>query len=121
MAFPDSIVLKDRLNANVTFQRTSASETKALYIDANSSLATPTTLMIAKTPAKNADGTDRYVTKVTKTVLDGVSGKSRPVSHSSADSIPRLGVARTDVDDVVAMVNSFNTVANYDRKVRGEI
>lgn len=120
MAFPDSIVLKDRLNANVTFQRVSASETKAMYIDSASSLAAPTTLMVAKTPAKNADGTDRYVTKVTKTVLD-VNGKSRPVSHSSADSVPRMGVARTDVDDVVAMVNSFNTVANYDRKVRGEI
>lgn len=120
MAFPDSIVLKDRLNANVTFQRVSASETKAMYIDAASSLAAPTILMIAKTPAKNADGTDRYVTKVTKTVLDA-NGKSRPVSHSSADSVPRMGVARTDVDDVVAMVNSFNTVANYDRKVRGEI
>lgn len=120
MSFSDSIVLKNAAAANVTMSRLSDDASKSNYLDISSTLSTPRTLSIAHQMSNSPNGVDRHLVKLTKTVLDGQS-KPQTGTLNITLNIPRLGIVRADVDDLIAMAKDFLITGNVDKLVRGEL
>lgn len=120
MSFSDSIVLKNAAAANVTMSRISDDATKSNYLDVASTLSAPRTLSLGHQMSTSPNGVDRHLIKLTKTALDGTS-KPQTLTTNLTLNVPRLGIVRTDVDDLVAMLKEFLVIANMDKLVRGEL
>lgn len=120
MSFSDTLTLKNAAAANVTMARLTDDQSKSTYMDITSSLSTPRQLMIAHQMATSPSGTDRHLTKFTKTVLD-TNLKPQTAIINISCSVPRLGIARGDLDDLIAMFKEFYLTANVDKLFRGEV
>lgn len=120
MSFDATIVLKNAVAATVSMLRLASDFVKSKYIDAASSLATPRTLEITHTPATSPNGVDRHLVKYQKVALDS-SSKPQVLTLTHTLTVPRTGITRADVDDLLAMNKEFWTTGNTDKVLRNEI
>lgn len=120
MSFDASLVLKNAAAANVTMLRLAADLVKSKYIDGASALSTPRTLEITHTVASSPNGVDRHLVKYQKVALD-TNSKPQTLTMTKTLTVPRQGIVRADVDDLLAMDKEFWTVGNTDKMLRNEI
>lgn len=120
MSFSESIVVKNAAAANVTLQRLNGDSQKVTYIDVSSTLATPRNMFISHQMSSAQDGTDRHLVKLTKVALDANSRQCTATLNLTLN-VPKLGIVRGDVDDLIAMVKEFLVTANVDKLIRGEV
>lgn len=120
MSFEATLALKDRSAAVVNFLRVKGDTERVTYISANSTVGLPNQLMIAHQIATSPTGVDRHLVKLSKTVLDSNS-KQQTLVLNCTFSVPRLGITRNDIDDVIAELKEFLTTARVDALLRGEL
>lgn len=120
MSFDATIVLKNASAANVTMKRLNGDLTKVNYMDQSLALSTPRTMQIAHTIASSPNGADRHMVKYQRTVLDANS-KPQVLTMTKTLTVPRVGIVRADIDDLLAMDKEFWTVANTDSMLRNEL
>lgn len=120
MSFDVSIALKNAAAATVTMLRITADTLKAFYLDSASAISTPRSLEIAHTKASSPVGVDRHLVKYQKVVLDSNS-RPQTLTMTKTLTVPRLGIVRADVDDLLAMDKEFWTVGNTDKILRFEL
>lgn len=120
MSFDATIVLKDAAAANVSMLRLAADLVKSKYIDSASALATPRTAEITHTVSTSPNGVDRHLLKFQKTALDANS-KPQTLTMTQTLTVPRQGIVRADVNDLIAMAKEFWTTGNTDKMLRNEI
>lgn len=120
MSFSDSIILKNAAAQNVTMSRISDDASKSNYLDVASTLSTPRTMSLGHQMSTSPSGVDRHLVKLTKTVLDANS-KQQTATINLTINMPRVGIVRGDIDDLVAMLKEFLVTANMDKLVRGEL
>ena len=66
------------------------------------------------------DGSDRHLVKFTKLVMDS-NLRPRTAVLNVTLAVPRVGITRTNVDDLIAEAKEFLVTANVDRIMRGEL
>lgn len=120
MSFASTIVLKDAAAANENFLRLNADSSKVTYALSSSTLNAPVLLTIGHQMSSSIDGSDRHMIKLTRTVLDS-DNRARTLVLNCTLSVPRLGVARTDVNNALAELKEFLSTANVDALLRGEL
>ena len=118
--FASPLALKNAAAATVNFVRLSMDAVKSIYASTNGTLSTPNTLQIGHQMTTAVEGSDRHLVKIAKTVLDAQS-RPRTVVMNFTLSVPRVGIARVDVDDVIAELKEFLVTANVDALLRGEL
>lgn len=120
MSFDASLVLKNAAAANVTMLRLAADLVKSKYMDSASALSTPRTLEITHTVASSPNGVDRHLVKYQKVALD-TNSKPQTLTMTKTLTVPRAGIVRADIDDLLAMDKEFWTTGNTDKMLRNEI
>lgn len=120
MSFDATITLKNAAAANVSMLRLAADLMKSKYVDGASALSTQRTLEITHTVATSPSGVDRHLVKYQKVALDSNS-KPQTLTLTKTLTVPRLGILRVDVDDLLAMDKEFWTTGNTDKILRNEI
>lgn len=120
MSFDSTVTLKNAAAANVSMLRLAADLVKSKYIDGASALATPRTMEITHTVATSPNGVDRHLLKFQKVALDTLS-KPQTLTMNVTLNVPRQGIVRVDVDDLIAMCKEFWTTGNVDKMLRNEI
>lgn len=120
MSFDAVLTLKNAAAANVTMSRVAGDLTKVHYLDSASALSTPRTLEIAHTKSNSPNGVDRHLVKLQKTVLDSQS-RPQTLTMTHTITVPRVGIVRADIDDLVAMNKEFWSTVNVDKLLRNEI
>lgn len=120
MSFASTLVLKNAAAANENFLRLAADSSKVTYGLATASLNAPVILTIGHQMTSAQDGSDRHLVKIARTVLDS-DNRPRTLVINCTISVPRLGIARTDVDNSLAELKEFLATANVDALLRGEI
>lgn len=120
MSFDSTITLKNAAAANISMLRLAADLVKSKYIDGASALATPRTMEITHTVSTSPSGVDRHLLKFQKVALDANS-KPQTLTMTITLTVPRLGIVRGDVDDLIAMQKEFWTSGNTDKMLRNEI
>jgi hypothetical protein len=120
MSFDATITLKNAAAANVSMLRLAADLVKSKYIDGSSTPATPRTMEITHTVATSPNGVDRHLLKFQKTALDSNS-RPQTLTMTKTLTVPRQGIVRADVDDLIAMEKEFWTSGNIDKMLRNEI
>lgn len=120
MSFDNTITLKNAAAANVSMLRIAADLVKSKYQDGSSLLSTPRTMEITHTVSTSPNGVDRHLVKYQKVALDT---NSRPMTLTMTKTltVPRQGIVRADVDDLLAMDKEFWTTGNVDKILRNEI
>lgn len=120
MSFDATITLKNAAAANVSMLRIAADLVKSKYFDSASALSTPRSMEITHTISSSPNGVDRHLVKYQKVALDT---NSRPMTLTMTKTltVPRTGIVRSDVDDLIAMDKEFWTVGNTDKILRNEI
>lgn len=118
--YPSTIVLKNAAAANVTFVRLTADNSKVDYADQAASLSLPNRLTIGHQMTSASNGSDRHLIKIAKTVLDAESRPCTGIINCTL-SVPRLGITRANVDDLIAGLKEFFSTANVDALLRGEL
>lgn len=120
MSFDSTITLKNAAAANVSMLRLANDLVKSKYIDGSSNLSTPRTLEITHTVSTSPNGVDRHLVKYQKVALDSNS-KPQTLTMTKTLTVPRQGIVRADVDDLLAMDKEFWTTGNTDKMLRNEI
>lgn len=120
MSFDATLSLKNAAAATVTMLRLAADLVKSKYIDAASALSTPRTMEITHTVASSPNGVDRHLVKYQKVVLD-TNSRPQTLTMTKTLTVPRLGIVRADIDDLLAMDKEFWSVGNTDKVLRNEI
>lgn len=120
MSFPSPIVLKDAAAANENFIRLFGDSSKVNYALGSATLSEPVALVIGNQRTSAQDGSDRYMVKISRTVLDSDS-RPRTLVINCTISVPRVGIARTDVNNSIAELKEFFSTANVDALLRGEL
>lgn len=120
MSFASTIVLKDAAAANENFLRLAADSSKVTYALSSATLNAPVILTIGHQMTSAMDGSDRHMVKISRTVLDS-DNKPRTLVLNCTLAVPRLGIARTDVNNAIAELKEFFGTANVDALLRGEI
>lgn len=120
MSYASTLVLKDRAAANVTFVRLTSDNQTVKYGLQTASLNTPTLFTIGHQMTSSPTGNDRHMVKIAKTVLDS-SLKQQTAVLNFTLSVPRNGIVRNDIDDIIAELKEFLVTANVDALLRGEL
>lgn len=120
MSFDSTITLKNALAANVSMLRIASDLSKSKYLDGASALSTPRTMEITHTVSTSPNGVDRHLVKFQKTALD-TNSRPQTLTMTKTLTVPRVGIVRADVDDLIAMDKEFWTVGNTDKILRNEI
>lgn len=120
MAYPSPIVLKNAAAANEDFIRISNDTNKVSYSLSTATLSEPALLVINHQMATSLQGTDRHLVKITKTKLDTASvAKTATLNFTLA--VPRSGITRAHIDDMIAELKEFLNTARVDSLMRGEL
>lgn len=120
MAFDSSLILKNRLDADVTYVKLSDDSSRSLYTRADLPIGTPSNFQIAHTVgAPGAKGNDKHLVKLTRTRINA-AGAVVVDTINLTSSVARDGYAATDWYDMYAALKSFLTEANIDKMHRGE-
>lgn len=120
MSFDSTITLKNAAAANVSMLRLAADLVKSKYIDGSSTPSTPRTMEITHTVSTSPNGVDRHLLKFQKVSLDSNS-RPQTLTMTKTLTVPRQGIVRADVDDLIAMEKEFWTSGNIDKMLRNEI
>lgn len=120
MSFAPTIVLKNAAAAVENFLRLAADSGKVTYALATASLNAPVILTIGHQMTSSREGSDRHLVKISRTVLDS-DNKPFTLVLNCTLSVPRLGIARTDVNNAIAEMKEFFSEANVDALLRGEL
>lgn len=120
MSFDATLSLKNAAAATISMLRLAADLIKSKYIDSSSSVSTPRTLEITHTVATSPSGVDRHLVKFQKVALDSNS-KPQTLTLTKTLTVPRTGIVRADVDDLLAMDKEFWTTGNTDKVLRNEV
>lgn len=120
MSFDASIALKNAAATTVTMLRLGGDFLKSKYLDQAAALATPRTMELTHTASQTPNGTDRHLVKFQKVALDS-NAKPQILTMTVTLSVPRTGIARVDVDDLLAMNKEFWTTGNTDKMLRLEV
>lgn len=120
MSFNPTIVLKDRAAANVNYVRLKADASQVTYGLQTATLNAPTLLTIGHQMTSSPTGSDRHLVKIARTVLDSSNKPCTAVMNFTL-SVPRVGVVRNDLDDIIAGLKEFLATANVDSLLRGEL
>lgn len=121
MAYASTIALKNAAAAAETFTRLAQNGDVVEYMLTTSTLSAPVKLQIGHQITKSADGNDRHMVKIARTVI-GTDLKPRTVTWTLTGSVPRSTISRTNVDDCLAELKEFiATAANIDALLRGEL
>lgn len=118
--YASPMTLKNAAAANVSFVKLTSDDKKSVWASTGGTLSTPNTLQIGHQMTTAPDGSDRHLVKVAKTVLDAQSRPRTAVMNFTL-SVPRVGIARVDVDDIIAEIKEFLSTANVDALLRGEL
>jgi len=118
--FASPLTLKNGSAANVSMIKLTSDNVSSKWASSASTLSTPNTLQIAHTMTTAPDGSDRHLVKLSKTVLDANSRPRTAVLNCTL-SVPRVGIVRLDVDDIIAELKEFLGTANVDALLRGEV
>lgn len=120
MSFPTTIALKNAAGTAETFIRIGQDGDTVKYLLGTSTLTAPVELTIGHQMTKSADGSDRHMVKMSRTVI-GTDLKPRTIVLNLTGSIPRSAITRTNVDDGLAELKEFvSQVAMIDALLRGE-
>lgn len=113
MAFASDIVINNFAAVAKTFKLNLLDGTTAERLESTSTLSAPLKFVIRHsfTPKKGtADAYDRHTITFSKTVLDGLL-----VPHVGTVSVnvtmPRVTIARADMDDLIAFASNWITLA----------
>lgn len=120
MSYASTIVLKDAAAASENFLRIAATSDKVTYALSSATLNQPVVLTIGHQMTSASDGSDRHMVKLTRTVLDS-DNRPRTLVVNCTVSVPRVGIARTDVNNALAELKEFLGTANVDALLRGEL
>jgi hypothetical protein len=120
MAFPATLVLKNAANADKNFIRVSADKQRVTYALDGASLSEPVTLQVAHTMSPALDGSNRHLLKLSFTELDA-NNRQRTAVVNMTIAMPKVGVARANLDDVIAYVKNFFVTSNVTAVLRGEL
>lgn len=120
MSYASTLVLKNAAAANENFLRLNGDSSKVNYALSTGTLQEPVLLNIGHQMTSALDGSDRHLVKLTRTVLDS-DNRPRSLVINCTIAVPRVGIARTDVDDGIAEIVSFFSTANVDALLRGEL
>lgn len=120
MSFDATITLKNFAAANVSMLRIAADLSKSKYLDGASALSTPRSMEITHTVSTSPNGVDRHLLKFQKTALD-TNSRPQTLTMTKTLTVPRQGIVRADIDDLLAMDKEFWTVGNTDKMLRNEI
>ena len=120
MSYASTLVLKDRAAANVNYVRLKSDASQVVYGLQSAPLNTPTLLTIGHQMTSSPTGSDRHLVKIARTVLDSSNKPCTAVMNFTL-SIPRVGVVRNDIDDIIAGLKEFLATANVDALLRGEL
>lgn len=118
--YASPMTLKDGSAANVTFVKLTSDAQSSKWVNSATTLSTPSSMQISHTMTTAPDGSDRHLVKFAKTVLDANS-RPRTVVLNCTLSVPRIGITRADVNDVIAELKEFVVTANVDALLRGEV
>lgn len=121
MSFASTLVLKNAAAANENFTRLSSDKSQVSYALATATLNAPVLLIIGHQMTNSAEGSDRHLVKMSRTVI-GADSKARTLVMNCTFSVPRNGISRTDINDSIAELREFlGTTANVDSLLRGEL
>lgn len=120
MSFDATITLKNAAAANITMLRMAGDLVKVQYMDSASALSTPRTMEITHTKSTSPNGVDRHLVKFQKVALDAQS-RPQTLTMTKTLTVPRTGIVRADIDDLLAMDKEFWTSGNTDKVLRNEI
>lgn len=118
--FASPLTLKNGSAANVSMIKLTSDNLSSKWAAYSSTLSTPNSMQIAHTMTTAPDGSDRHLVKLSKTVLDSNSRPRTAVLNCTL-SVPRVGIVRLDVDDIIAELREFLVTANVDALLRGEV
>lgn len=120
MSYPATITLKNAAGTAETFIRIGQEGDVVKYLLSTSTLSAPVELTIGHQMTKSADGSDRHMVKLSRTVI-GTDLKPRTSVWNLTGSVPRSTVTRTTTDDCLAEQKEFiSQVALVDALLRGE-
>lgn len=120
MSFNATLVLKNRLDADVTFVELNKDSKTSNYTRADGVVGLPTNLQIAHNNANpGAKGNDKHLVKITRTRLSA-TGQVLVDTINITSSVAREGYTREDWLDMFAMAKSFLVEDNIDKLHRGE-
>lgn len=121
MSFESSLVLKNRLDANVTYVKLSDDSSKSLFTRADLPVGTPSNFQIAHTMGNpGSKGNDKHLVKLTRTRV-GAAGNVIVDTINLTSSVAREGYTAADWYDLYAALTSFLTEVNIDKMHRGEV
>lgn len=118
--YASPLVLKDGAAANVSFVKLNSDAQSSKWTNVASTLSAPSTMQISHTMTTAPDGSDRHLVKFAKTILDSNSRPRTAVLNCTL-SVPRVGITRADVNDIIAELKEFLGTANVDALLRGEV
>lgn len=120
MSFNESLILKNRLDADVTFVKLSDDASKSIYTRADATIGLPTNFQIAHTIGNpGAKGNDKHLVKFTRT-RQSATGQVIVDTINLTSSVARESYTAEDWLDLYAMLKSFLTQANIAKLHRGE-
>lgn len=121
MSFASTLVLQNAAAANENFLRLKADPSTVKYVLESSTMSEPVHLIIGNQITTALDGSDRYMVKLMTTVLDS-NGRPRTLPIGCTIAAPRVGIARTHVNDSIARLRSVLGSASFvDALLRGEL